>query len=89
MFEQYIAIFNDSIADEVASELEPNPIVNSTYKLSEFALVIRTPALAPRVLSDTIGFGENRRGGVVFKMNGSYHGYFRKTLWDWLKENTE
>ena len=34
--------------------------------------------------------GERRRfSGVVFRLNGSYSGYTKRTLWEWLKDVTE
>ena len=34
--------------------------------------------------------GEQRQvGGVVFRLNGSYSGYTKRTLWEWLKDATD
>ena len=28
-------------------------------------------------------------GGVVFRLNGGYSGYTRRTLWEWLRDATD
>ena len=34
--------------------------------------------------------GEQREvGGVVFRLNGSYSGYTKRTLWEWLQDATD
>ena len=34
--------------------------------------------------------GDGRRfNGVVFRLNGSYSGYTKRTLWEWLKDVSE
>lgn len=90
--EQYVAVFAEPIAAVVAAEVNDNPVVSSTYTLSNYGLVIRSHAAKPKVISDLIGFlgdQEHPRIGVVFKLNGSYNGYYMSTLWDWLSENRE
>ena len=34
--------------------------------------------------------GDQREvGGVVFRLNGSYSGYTKRTLWEWLQDATD
>ena len=90
--DQYLAVFKEPVAGEVDGELAANVVVNSTYVLSNHSLIIRSHAMTPKVISDLIGLSsgaEQHRTGVVFKLNGSYHGYYQSKLWDWLSENRE
>lgn len=84
----YVALFQNPVAEQVGEELSSVAIVEGTYKLSDFAMLIRSVINSPETLSKLLELSEER-SGVVFKMNGSYHGYYFTSLWDWLAEDRE
>ena len=86
---QYIAIFNEPIAEEMASDAGVANRTDSTYVLADNVLLIRSHAYTPEAMSDIMGFDDKQRVGVLFKLNGSYKGYQTEELWSWLAEKRE
>ena len=85
----YIAIFQNAINDDTTKGIE---VVSSTYKLSSNALLVESEVAKASVLSDLLEIGDDLdppRIGVVFKLNGSYSGFYAKDLWSWLEEIQE
>jgi hypothetical protein len=55
------------------------------YRLSDNILLFQSYVDNPQYLRDPLGIDASTTG-VLFKLNGSYSGYFSQSLWDWLKE---
>ena len=64
---------------------------NDCYPLGDNTFVVASDGLS-RDVAMSAGVFEDRDGnpgevrGVVFKLNGSYTGYTRQSLWEWLEE---
>ena len=84
----FVAIFEDEVAGDVAEELEESPAIADTHQVNPTVLVVRSVAHDPAVVSSLARMSDER-SGVVFRLNGSYQGFFYKSLWDWLKEGRE
>ena len=56
-------------------------------------LVLRSSVSDPKTLNNAIGlFVEDKPDqprGVLFKLNGSYYGFYGRALWEWLREDQE
>ena len=81
---QYVALFREAIAAEVASELETSPLVTDTYQVSEMALLIHSESSPAEVAKSAIGISGERMG-IVFRLDGAYQGHFYRSVWDWMK----
>ena len=59
------------------------------YRFSDTVFLVSDDALAETV-SVNVGIkGDDRideAGGVVFHLNGTYAGYTKRVLWEWLSE---
>ena len=55
------------------------------YRLSDDLLLFQSHEDNPERLRVPLGI-DGGTVGVLLKLNGSYSGYFTKSLWDWLKE---
>lgn len=86
----FVAVLRDGVfTQEMAEQIESMGYIRSVYMLTDKALLIRCHADLPRVVSDSLGMSDEHSEpvvGVVFKLNGSYFGYYGKDLWDWLAE---
>ncbi len=90
MVNHFLVYFGESLSDGKREKIETDPLVDSVYELSESNLLIRSNVADPRLLARVIGIhSEQEIAGVVLKLNGSYGGYFSKSLWDWLKEGRD
>ncbi len=62
------------------------------YRLTDTVALVAADALSGQVAKDA-GLSrdepDEEARGVVFKLNGSYTGYSRQTLWEWLEEAEE
>ena len=58
------------------------------YQLAERLYLVRTTHLAD-VVARNVGIKAepNIALGAVFKLNQSYSGYYKRTLWDWLGDD--
>ncbi len=86
----FIILFQEPIPPETVEIVKSPPLGNEVFRLSDRALLVRSYVDNPKVLSDLTGMSSESESppvGVVFKLNGSYHGYYHKDLWDWLAEN--
>ena len=55
------------------------------YVLNDKTFLIRSDKLSNEISKD-VGIGEESGPtGAVFKLNGTYSGYARSSLWEWLK----
>ena len=81
---QYVAVFREPIAAKVASELETSALVMDTYQVSEMALLIHSESSTREVSKSAIGISGERMG-IVFRLDGAYHGHFYLSVWDWMK----
>ena len=61
--------------------------VSDVHVLTDSTMLVRSYADSPQMLTDHIGMSGDmpQTTGVVFKLNGSYFGYYRKALWQWLE----
>ena len=85
----FVAIFSEPLSDEVMELAKSGP-VEAMYRIDDHALVVRSYAENPQILSNHFGMTSDLpklRSGVVFKLNGSYFGFHDPRLWDWLAGN--
>lgn len=86
---QFLVYFQESITPEKKQQIESAPLVSGLFQLSERDFVIRSYLSDPKLLAPVVGITGDTEGsavGVVFRLNGSYWGYFDKDLWNWLME---
>ena len=80
----FAAFFRDGIPADF--EKRVNGLASGQpYRLSENLLLFLSHVDNPQYLRDPLGIDEST-AGVLLKLNGSYSGYFSKSLWDWLEE---
>ena len=85
----FLVIFKEAIASKAKEQAESTLLSNQVFVLSDNTLVIQAPTSDPSLLTQMFGlFAEATEPniGVIFKLNGTYSGYHRSDLWDWLKE---
>ena len=89
----FIVLSEAPIDDGDIEHWQQLAVGTATYKLTPSAVLLRTPLNSPRIIAAHVGMAESDaadpRRGVVLKLNGTYYGYFRKNLWEWLAESRE
>ena len=78
----------DKELDEIVNGLQGTSIKVTTANL----VLLASPHSSAEHISTAFGFtGESNpeRTGVVFKLNGSYFGYYYSSLWNWLRKARE
>ncbi len=58
---------------------------DNVYPFTDNLVLVRSPAANPATFSG-VGIGEDEGTGVIFKLNASHHGFYRREFWQWLKE---
>ena len=88
--ELFLAYFAEPVSD---AEVKRAETLFETYRLDEKVILLWAknpiPASAPSDLfrmDEPEGPDDNAVTGVVFKLNGSFAGYYDKGLWKWLRE---
>lgn len=87
----YAVIF-DGKAPPGALEIANTVSRDEAFKISEGVFLVHSQIDDAGVLADMFGMEDRSRTpefGVVFKLNGSYSGYFHNNLWEWLAEARE
>ena len=87
----FVVIFRGE-APPKALEVANTVSRNEAYKISEGVFLVHSHIDNPEVLGDMFGMSDDSRPpqiGVVFKLNGSYSGYYHSDLWEWLAEARE
>ena len=86
----FIAVFQEKIPHEIAERAEEN---SRTYRLADNLLLISLPDSGAASVVDMLmpDFDETDEPDVVviLKLNGSYSGYQKKRLWEWLDDSKE
>ncbi len=83
----FLIVLTEEVADTVKSEAEKLPLIQDTHVMTDQALLVQSYVSNPQVISDMLRISENAelpQVGVVFKLNGSYSGYFYPQVWEWL-----
>ena len=65
---------------------------NEAFEISEGVFLVHSQIDSPEILGDMFGMSDDSGSpqiGVVFKLNGSYSGYYHNDLWEWLAEARE
>ena len=79
----FIVLFENPISKEEMERAEP---LFEPFKLKDDALLLYSRNQLPAtVASDLFGL-DSSKPGVVFKLNGSFSGYYYAELFDWLRE---
>ncbi len=91
MATKYIVVFDEEIPPEKVSDIEESPFIVDGYELAPHVLLVRSNVESPEMVGVITGLsgGESSKVGVVLQLNGSYHGYHQKSLWEWLGEDAE
>ena len=84
----FIAFFPESTPAEVLDTAKVLGTGADAFLLSDNVLLIRNRVDNTQVLSDLLKMSEGidtpKQAGVIFKLNGSYNGYYYPELWEWL-----
>lgn len=89
----FAIIFNDAISAGTKAQLRETFADNNFFQLSDRVFLVRSYVSNPNNVSSIAGIGPSKsddeasRSGVVFRLNGSYYGYYNGRLWDWLAEH--
>lgn len=77
---------NPEVAQRIGEEYPNSYSLTKTFFLVQSNSIAEDVAVAAGIKGDRKI--ENARG-VVFKLNGSYSGFTRSSLWDWLQQAQE
>ncbi len=84
----FVAVFNEPIQEDSLA-----CITNAAkiHQLNDHTVLIESSVARAGALSELLGMTDDAEGhepqhGVVFKLNGSYGGYWSQSLWDWLEQ---
>ena len=64
------------------------PLVKQTFRVTDHDMLVQSYVDDAQVLGESIGMNAETNeplAGVVFNLEGSYHGYYNTDLWNWLK----
>ena len=83
----FVAVFDQPVQTETLT-----CITNAAeiHRLNDHTVLIESSVAKAGTLSELLGMTDDSEGqeplkGVVFKLNGSYGGYWPQSLWDWLE----
>ena len=80
----FAVFFRDGIPEDFEAKLGGfSP--SEPYRLSGDLVLFQSHVDNPQYLREPLGIDDSS-AGVLFKLNGSYSGYFSKSLWAWLTE---
>ena len=80
----FIAVFEDEFSEE---DMERAELLFEPYRLTDQAVILYSKHPLPTTVArDLFGLDEDKPG-VVFKLNGSYAGYYHEGFWSWMKED--
>ena len=85
----FIAVFEDDENLPGALTGGVSDLIKDALRLSDTVFVIRSPVESPAAMDDVL-IGEDRddyRAALVLKLNGSYSGFQRKEVWEWLEKS--
>ena len=80
----FIAVFENPIPK---SDLEKAEQLFEIYQLNPQVVVLYARNPMPSTVSSELFDFDSEKPGVVFKLNGSWAGYYYKDLWEWMKED--
>ena len=84
----FIAIHEAKVTESAVEKVR-SLVPNGVYEISDHVLLIRGPfedASAVSTLLNLDSHPETPLVGLVFKLNGSYSGYYYNKFGEWLKE---
>ena len=85
----YMVVFEEAMSTSSEAFQKVTSISgNDPFQLTDFSLLMQTPIDNPQAIRDLLGIGEGLTG-AVFKLNGSYSGFYDEKLWEWLREARE
>lgn len=86
----YIALLHEPLTEPLVDQLkEELKSHEDLFSFGEKAWILKTNISDieyARELFNLSAECETPQVGAVFKLNGSYSGYYYEQLWDWLKE---
>ena len=59
---------------------------DDTYAYTDTCFLVNAKNTSASELSAELAFNQGGRRGVVLKLAGSYHGFARRSLWEWMRE---
>ena len=87
----FMVIFKEAIASKAKEQAENTLLPNQVFELSDTTLLVKSPTSDPALLNQMFGLykeADEPNIGAIFKLNGTYTGYHRADLWDWLKDTS-
>ncbi len=88
----FLISFQEPVSSAIKDRAKAAFSSSQVFILSDRLLLVRTSIENTKDLSaffDLTGDGDDPISGVVFKLNGSYYGYYSSSLWDWLAKGRE
>ena len=88
----FIVIFQDPIAHDWQQSAGPVLDEDDVFVISPYELIVRLHTGDPSFLAQAFnlhGEGTEPVVGAVFKLNGTYYGYHRTALWEWMAAATK
>lgn len=85
----FLVVLDEEIPENVLEKAKAICGEDNIYTMSGDTLLLRSPIESPVALRDRLDIGMEGHRGVVFKLNGSYGGFYSASLWDWLKEGRD
>ena len=88
----FLVTFQEPISSGLIQRAKTAFSPEQVFTLSDRQLLVRSSIENTKDLSaffDLTGEGDDPASGVIFKLNGSYYGYYSSSLWDWLAKGRE
>ena len=84
----YMGIFRENIAGDIREELSRTDPPLNAYVLDGNCLLVQIESpMTQYELGNRIGMSAHDRHGILFLLQGSYHGWWGGALTDWLESN--
>ena len=85
----FIIVLPETIPEDLVGDVKSVELVAGVCRITDSAMLVRSYASNPQMLAERFGMSGTTPStkGVVFKLNGSYFGYYREDLWKWLEES--
>ncbi len=80
----YLVVLEESVSD---ADKKRAKTLFDVYQINENVIVLYSTNSVPTgVVSDLLEL-DDEKVGIVFKLNGSYSGFYYSEFWDWLDED--
>ncbi len=87
MQQLFLVILESATANAVVQEANGLPLIQDSILLTDRSLLIQSHLSNPQLVGDMLRISEKADSpqvGLVFRLSGSYSGYFYPHVWEWL-----